>query len=323
MKRLKTLVSCCVATALTLVGLTGCSSQESYTPPEKSPVLSTPAVGKEGTLRVGLDMDNAPFSAQPQGSSKTAGIDVDVAAALADSLGLKLEMVDVGSDPESALESNKVDVVVGVKKSDSDATFWKSDPYLETSVALFASSSSASVPTESSSPEIAAQVSSTSSWAVTNEFGDSALTPTNDLKSAFSSLESGEVEYVAADAVIGTYAAKNAGNEASIIALLQQPSGYCVGVLDSNTDLKQAISEAVASLVDNGIISVIETKWLGTALDLSNVPLTATAKSSSSSSSASTGSTNGDSTDEETADVSTSTQASNASAGGNASQTLN
>ncbi len=321
MKRLKTLVSCCVATALTLVGLTGCSSQESYTPPEKSPVLSTPAIGKEGTLRVGLDMDNAPFSAQPQGSSKTAGIDVDIAAALADSLGLKLEMVDVGSDPESALESNKVDVVVGVKKSDSDATFWKSDPYLETSVALFASSSSASVPTESSSPEIAAQVSSTSSWAVTNEFGDSALTPTNDLKSAFSSLESGAVEYVAADAVIGTYAAKNAGDEASIIALLQQPSGYCVGVLDSNTDLKQAISEAVSALVDNGIISVIETKWLGTALDLSNVPLTAAAKSSGSSS---TASTSDDSADEETADVSTGNQAAaTASTGASTSQTLN
>lgn len=320
MKRLKTLVSCCVATALTLVGLTGCSSQESYTPPEKSPVLSTPAIGKEGTLRVGLDMDNAPFSAQPQGSSKTAGIDVDIAAALADSLGLKLEMVDVGSDPESALESNKVDVVVGVKKSDSDATFWKSDPYLETSVALFASSPSASVPTESSSPEIAAQVSSTSSWAVTNEFGDSALTPTNDLKSAFSSLESGAVEYVAADAVIGTYAAKNAGDEASIIALLQQPSGYCVGVLDSNADLKQAISEAVSALVDNGIISVIETKWLGTALDLSNVPLTAAAKSSGSSS---TASTSDDSTDEETADVSTGNQAAaTASTGASTSLTL-
>ncbi len=299
MKRLKTLVSCCVAAALTMVGLTGCSLQESYTPPEKSPVLSSPTINKEGTLRVGLDMDNAPFSAQPQGSSKTIGIDVDVAAALADSLGLELDLVDVGSDPESALESNKVDVVVGVKKSDSDTTFWKSDPYLETSVALFASSSDAAVPTESSSPKIAAQVSSTSSWAVTNEFGDSSLTSTTDLKSAFSSLESGEVEYVAADAVIGTYAAKNAGNEASIIALLQQPSGYCVGVLDSNTDLKQAISEAVSSLVDNGTISVIEMKWLGTALDLSNVSLTAAAKSSSSSS-GSTGTTDDGSTDAST-----------------------
>lgn len=102
--------------------------------------------------------------------------------------------------------------------------------------------------------------------------------------------------------------------------MLQQPSGYCVGVLDSNADLKQAISEAVSALVDNGIISVIETKWLGTALDLSNVPLTAAAKSSGSSS---TASTSDDSTDEETADVSTGNQAAaTASTGASTSLTL-
>ena len=53
-----------------------------------------------------------------------------------------------------------------------------------------------------------------------------------------------------------------------------------MGVSDANTDLKQAVSEALATLTGNGTIGVIETKWLGTALDLSSTPLTAGATKS-------------------------------------------
>ncbi len=120
MKRYKTLASCCMAVACMaalLVVLTGCSSQQSYTPPEKTPTLSSPTIGKDGTLRVGVNTDNQPLAGQPSSSSKIVGIDVDVAAALADSFGLKLEVVNVGSDAESALKEGTVDIVMGIAKS--------------------------------------------------------------------------------------------------------------------------------------------------------------------------------------------------------------
>lgn len=288
MKRLKTRATCAIAVACTaalLAFLTGCSSQQTYTPPELTPTLSAPTIAQEGTLRVGVNADSAPLAGQPSSSSKIVGIDVDVAAALADSLGLKVEIVDVGTDPEAALSNGTVDIVMGIDKSDTTVTFWKSDAYLPTGVALFSTPTNSNVPTDASQPKIAAQVSSKSAWAVTNEFENSTLTTTDDLKSAFSALESGQVEYVAADAIIGTYAAHSAGDEVHIVALMQQPSGFSVGVLDGNTELKQAVSEALATLTSNGMISVIEKKWLGTALDLSAVPLTAGATASNSSSS--------------------------------------
>ena len=80
MKRYKTLASCCMAVACMaalLVVLTGCSSQQSYTPPEKTPTLSSPTIGKDGTLRVGVNTDNQPLAGQPSSSSKIVGIDVD------------------------------------------------------------------------------------------------------------------------------------------------------------------------------------------------------------------------------------------------------
>lgn len=284
MKRYKTLASCCMAVACMaalLAVLTGCSSQQSYTPPEKTPTLAAPAIGKDGTLRVGVNTGNQPLAGQPASSSKIVGIDPDVAAALADSFGLKLEIVDVGTEAEAALKEGRVDIVMGIDKSNTDATFWKSDAYLPTGVALFAAPSNTQVPTNAADTTIAAQVSSKSAWAVTNEFDKGTITTTDDLKSAFSALASGQVKYVAADAIIGTYAAHSAGNDVHIVALMQQAGGYSVGVSDANTDLKQAVSESLSTLLSNGTIGVIETKWLGTSLDLSATPLTAGATKTS------------------------------------------
>lgn len=286
MKRLKTLATCgfVVACMAALVAcMTGCTSQQTYTPPEATPKLSSPTIAKEGVLRVGVNTANVPLAGKPQNSTKIVGIAVDVSAALADSLGLKLEVVDVGTDPEGALTEGKVDVVMDVDKFDTSNSFWTSDAYLPTAVALFSAPSNTTVPTNDSQLKIAAQVSSKSAWAVTNEFDQGTITTTEDLKSAFASLASGQVQYVAADAIIGTYAAHNAGDDVKIVALMQQPSGYAAGVLDGNSDLKQAISEALATLEGNGVISVIEKKWLGSALDLSSTPLTAGAEASSSS----------------------------------------
>ena len=208
MKHLKRFAACCAAAvccAAMLLLATGCQQQqESYTPPEATPAVSKPVIAQEGVLRVGVNANNAPLAGQPSSSTKIVGIDVDMAAALADQLGLKLEVVDVSTDAAGALTSGKVDVVMGVNKSDSPS-FWTSDTYLPTAVALFAQSSNSTVPANSASIKIAAQVSSNSAWAVTNEFDNSTITTTEDLKSAFSALESGKVQYVAADDVVGSY----------------------------------------------------------------------------------------------------------------------
>ena len=143
----------------------------------------------------------------PHPSADIIGIDVDVARYLADQMGLKVEIVDVGNDPAAALDGGKVDVVLGVDASEDDGTYWKSEPYLVTGVALFGTSTESSVPTLDSKPKIAAQASSKSSWRVTNLFGDDSLVAQGDLKSAFDAMNSGSARYVASDAVIGTYVA--------------------------------------------------------------------------------------------------------------------
>lgn len=277
-----------LAAATALLAFTGCSSsQEAYTPPESTPLVSKPTISQDGTLRVGVNAEdgNAPLAGTTS-KQKTVGIDVDMAAALADELGLKLEIVNIGSNASSSLASGDVDVVMGASKSDGSATYWTSDVYLPTSTALFALSSNASsAPTNAASTKIAVQVQTNSAWAVANEFDSATVTNTESLKAAFEALQSGQVAYVAADAVAGTYLANNAGIEVKPVVLLQSASGYAVGVLDGNTKLKQAVSTAISNINSNGTGAIIQKKWLGSELDLSGLKVMSSSSSDSAGSS--------------------------------------
>ena len=204
-KAVRMAVAACMAFAVCGV-VAGCSSGEEYTPQLGSPKISSPAIGEDGTLRVGVNTNNSPLAGKS--GDCIIGIDVDIAAALADDLGLKLDVVDVGNNATDAIDNGEVDVVLGIDSTSKHDGYWTSSQYLPTGVVLFApEGNDEPAPTADSDVKIAAQVSSKSAWAVTNTFGEDSLVSSSDLASAFSDLGSGKVDYVASDAIIGMYAA--------------------------------------------------------------------------------------------------------------------
>lgn len=300
-KRQFVLGAVAAALACMMFVLAGCSGANNYQPALKSAEVAPPVIGEEGTLRVGVNTENPPLAGM--GSGKIIGIDVDIASAIADEMGLKISIVDVGSDPASAIADGKVDIVMGIDSSNSESDFWVSPSYLPTGIALFATSPDAGIPTADSGATFAAQTSSKSAWAVSNEFGEDALKSTDSLSDAFTALQNGEVQYVAADAIIGLYAAHGAndgqGMEVSIVAMLMKPSGYCMGVANENTELQTVAGDVLARLVENGTIDVIERKWLGTSLALDNLTVIGDAAASDGSSDGTgSDSTEGDGSDD-------------------------
>lgn len=251
--------------------LCGCNGSNNYQPPLKEATVAPPIVGEEGTLRVGVNTENPPLAGM--GSGKIIGIDVDIAAALADQLGLKVSIVDVGGDAASFIADGKVDVVLGIDASNAESDYWVSPSYLPTGIALFALTPDAGIPAADSGATFAAQVSSKSAWAVSNEFGQDALTSTDSLSDAFAALQAGTVQYVAADAIIGLYAAHGQGLEVSVVAMLMKPSGYCMAVAADNADLQAAAGDVLTGLVNNGTIDIIERKWLGASVALDGLPV--------------------------------------------------
>ena len=250
----------------------GCATSEPYQPKTLTPVIDAPIIAESGTLRVGVEGDSAPFTLTSS-EGEMVGLDVEMAAAISKELGLKLSLVDVQGDPEGALQNGEVDVVMGMTSADASKSMWVSEPYTQTAIALFAASADQSVPTRDESPSIAAQTSSTSAWAVQQAFGDEALVPNKDLMSALSSLETNSANFVAADAVIGTYAALRENVSVVPIALLENPNGYAVATLASNDELQQALTNALSAVTGGGIASVINSKWLGETADLLALPV--------------------------------------------------
>ncbi|MDO4501578.1 MAG: transporter substrate-binding domain-containing protein [Coriobacteriia bacterium] len=261
-------VAVAMASLFALFALAGCSAEEEYVPSSKDPVVTTPVIGQEGVLRVGVNTGNPPLAGQ---TSEIVGIDVDVASALADEMGLKVEVVDVAASPVEALTKGTVDVVLGVASTTSDKSMWKSATYLPTAVALFATSPDAGMPTKGDGKKIASQASSMSAYSATEAFGKSAVRSSADLQSAFNELSAGTVDYVAADAIIGHYAANTSGLDVTVVGLIGKPSGYKAGVLASNKELCSQVKKNLKALSDGGVISAIEKKWLGSSLNLSQV----------------------------------------------------
>lgn len=239
--------------------LTGCSFNKAYTPEPGKQKIENSMLHTPGTLRVGVDASNAPYAAESQGA--IVGIDVDIAAALADELGLKLELVDIGSSADQAFTSDNVDIVMGVGADSQNC--WTSAPYLTSSIVLFAAEEETAIPKDGDVYMVAAQASSMSAFEVGARLGEDVLDATADIQAAFEHLQNGTAKYVATDGTIGSYVAHANGTTIYPVALLSEETSYCIGAPTTAAGLQDAVADALKQLTNGGVLSVIEKKWLG------------------------------------------------------------
>ncbi|MDR0350512.1 MAG: transporter substrate-binding domain-containing protein, partial [Coriobacteriales bacterium] len=194
-----------------LLGLTGCFSpsiEGSLKLPE--PVIAAPDIVQDGTLRVGVDSSRAPFAGLSEG--RLIGIDVDYAAALAENMGLRLEVIDIkGQDATATLEGGTVDVIMGIQDEAANSFGGAQvGPYLVDGPAIFALGPPGGEPIDLASlsgASIAAQEGSLSAWQVGEDYGDARLVTHPSLNAVFDELSAGAVPYAAADAVVGSFLA--------------------------------------------------------------------------------------------------------------------
>lgn len=109
---LKVFAALTIAVCAVLV-FSGCSPS-SYEGELKTPVIQKPDILQNGVLKVGVDYGNPPLAGE---TSKAFGIDIDVASAIAEEMGLRVEFIDVGASPELAIANKKVDIVMGLSKA--------------------------------------------------------------------------------------------------------------------------------------------------------------------------------------------------------------
>lgn len=250
--------------------LSGCGKAAE---PKVEPKVAPPAIAAAGTLKVGVDMSQPPFAGEDQG--RKAGLDIDVAAALADRLGLKVVYVDVKpSDAATALAAGTADAVMSVPLADAAAVTQLSlaGSYVDNGPGLFVSTGSTasvepSLTIDSIAGRVAAQEGSESFWVLRSELDSESVAPYESLRAAIEALNAGEEELVAGDILTAAYIARDFP-EIHLAGQLRPAQPLAVAVTAENTALGEAIRTELDALAADGVIDALRRKWVGTLPEL-------------------------------------------------------
>lgn len=259
------LIAVTLALALAFA-MAGCKQEPEE--PALEPQIAPPVIGTAGVLKVGVDLNYPPFAGIDE--DQNAGIDVDVAAAIAERLGLKVELIDIKpNEMAAALNEGTVDVMLGgISITDAvlaDAS--TAGSYLIDGAGIFSVVATDSVATTLTAADlpgkrIAAQKESPAFWTLEADYGEGYATGYATLKEAFDALAAGNADIVIGDAAVGAYIARDFENVAFVGQFgAAQPLG--VIVKKDAVELEAAIRGALDALAADGTLDTIRSKWLG------------------------------------------------------------
>ena len=193
------------------------------------------------------------------------GIDIDVAAASADKLGLELQIDDMDFDAALlATQSGKSDMVMaGVTVTDERQKVMDfSDTYAEgiQSIIVPEDSDIASVD-DLAGKTIGTQRGTTGYIYCTDDFGEDSVVAYDDGLTAVQALNNGQVDAVVIDnAPAKEFVAANTGLKILDTAYAQED--YAIGVAKGNTALLDAINGALEELQADGTLQSIVDKYI-------------------------------------------------------------
>ena len=193
------------------------------------------------------------------------GIDIDVAAAIADKLGLELQVDDMDFDAALlAAQNGKSDLVMaGVTVTDERQKVMDfSDTYAEgiQSVIVPEDSDIASVD-DLAGKTIGTQRGTTGYIYCTDDFGEDSVVAYDNGLTAVQALNNGQVDAVVIDnAPAKEFVAANTGLKILDTAYAQED--YAIGVAKGNTALLDAINGALEELQADGTLQSIVDKYI-------------------------------------------------------------
>lgn len=227
------------------------------------PKVAPPAIGEKGVLRAVVDLSYPPFGGTDNGTR--AGLDVDVAAALADRLGLTLRIVN--AKPAAAarmLKAGRADVALGAltveQAVSGDYAF--AGTYVSDAPAVFSKSGGKVGIGDLGGKKVAVQKESYAYWVISGEYGEDAVVLMPTLREALTAVAAGQADYAAGDAIVGSYLLRDfPGLRYCGQVAPAYPLG--VGVAKSDPKLEAAVRSALDDLSAKGVLTTLRRKWAG------------------------------------------------------------
>ena len=193
------------------------------------------------------------------------GIDIDVAAAIADKLGLELQVDDMDFDAALlAAQNGKSDMVMaGVTVTDERQKVMDfSDTYAEGIQSIIVPEDSDIASADDLAGKIIGTQRGTTGYIYcTDDFGEDSVVAYDDGLTAVQALNNGQVDAVVIDnAPAKEFVAANPGLKILDTAYAQED--YAIGVAKGNTELLNAINGALEELQADGTLQSIVDKYI-------------------------------------------------------------
>jgi polar amino acid transport system substrate-binding protein len=251
--------------------LAGCGSDE----PEETalvPQVEPPVIAEAGVLKVAIDRDYPPFAGEDAG--RVVGIDVDVASAIAERLGLEVELVDV--EPEGIperLDAGDVDIALAALPITTavlaDVSFAGS--YMKNGPAFFSATETTETVRTLAGKRIGVQTGSIAYWTLAGLYGEDSVVTYPVLKDAIVDAEEGNLDLVAGDAAVTAYIVRDYPSLRFVEQLgYADPLG--VAVAKEADELEDVVRATLDELDSDGVLSTIRVKWLGDLPELATAP---------------------------------------------------
>lgn len=247
------------------VALAGCTGGSTPVTLSLEPKVAPPLIAREGVLVVGVPESRPPYSwiEDPQ----RRGIDVELAALIAEELGLRVEYRDVelGSVVD-ALTAGEIDIATSVSLRKVSATgVSMAGVYGAEAPAFFVRSEGASGALDVASlmeSRIGIQEGSSAAVTIGLLAPDADVTAYTSVSKAFDALMAGEIDSVATDAAIGAFAT-GVFEDAIFAVQIIPASTLGVAAARDNPELAATVQAIVDRAVADGRVTLITRHHLG------------------------------------------------------------
>ena len=254
---MKKFLAVLLAALMICISFVACSSEK------KSDDTNTDANTQE-TLTMATNAEFPPYEYKE--GDKVVGIDAEVAQAIADKLGMKLEIVDTKFDAIiPGVQSGKYDMgMAGMTVTpEREQSVAFSDSYATgiQSIIVNQGSDIKSVDDLSEKTKIGVQLGTTGDIYAKDDFGDEAVQEYDKGADAVQALIAGKIDCVIIDnEPAKSFVAANEGLE--ILKTSYAEEDYAICFKKDNTELQTKVNDALKELIADGTLQKIVNKYI-------------------------------------------------------------
>ena len=217
-----------------------------------------------GVLRMGTNATFPPYEYVDE-NNEVAGIDADIAAAIADKLGMELEITDMAFDSLiPALQSDTIDIVLAgmtVDPERAESVNFTDSYATGVQVIIVPEGSDIASPDDLEGKNIGVQTGTTGDLYCTDDYGQEFVKQFDNGPLAVAALLNGQIDCV----VIDNEPAKNyvAANEGlKILDTAFANEDYAAALAKEDTELYEQVNTAIQELKEDGTIASIIEKYI-------------------------------------------------------------